>query len=174
LQVLFGDREATVVDVSDRRIDAVVPVGLRAGVNTVRILQPVDAGPDRSPGHHLGAESNAAVFMLAPSIFFPPAPPGADPLPVARGGTLAVHVDPPVEPRQQVFLLLGARALRRSAAVGEPVTTADLDFVIPGEVAPGRHLVRLRVDGAESALVVDDDRTSATFNRYVAPEVEVT
>jgi hypothetical protein len=53
-----------------------------------------------------------------------------------------------------------------------PVGT--LDFPVAETFPPGSYLLRLRVDGAESQLQVDEDPTSPTFNQYIGPTVTVT
>jgi hypothetical protein len=47
-------------------------------------------------------------------------------------------------------------------------------FRIPADFPTGSHLLRVQVDGAESALEVDEIVGSATFGQYVGPKIQVT
>jgi hypothetical protein len=55
----------------------------------------------------------------------------------------------------------------------EPEATTDISFPVP-DMEPRTYLVRVQIDGAESALEVDDDEDSETFGRYIGPTAEVT
>lgn len=48
--------------------------------------------------------------------------------------------------------------------------TVVIDVSIDG-VKPGKYLVRIQVEGAESPLVVDIDKNSPTYNQYIGPSV---
>jgi hypothetical protein len=41
------------------------------------------------------------------------------------------------------------------------------------DLANGKYLFRLRISGAESSLISDDDPQSQTYGKYVGPTVEV-
>jgi hypothetical protein len=96
--------------------------------------------------------SNRMALAIGPRI--------TTPLPItvtrdSRGAaTIALTCSPAILPGQRASLLIGALEVLR-----EPVseTSASLLFVIEGAAA-GEHLVRLRVDGIETALV--DRRTN--------------
>jgi hypothetical protein len=163
VRVLFGDvASPALLMVSEERIDATVPDGLRAGVNTVRVDQPIDVSAGGPPDLRRGVDSNAVAFMLAPRM--------VDPVPASavRGSVLALTVDPLVERRQRAELLLGSTAIAREAPEGEAEATATLRFEIPAAFAVAPHLLRIRVDGAESPLDVDGE------GRYAGPQLTVT
>lgn len=71
-QVAFGDSAVVTVpvaptdQVSDRQIEVPLPAGLRAGVNTVQVLHPLDLETPTEP--HRGVDSNVAAFILQPNI----------------------------------------------------------------------------------------------------------
>jgi len=99
------------------------------------------------PGETDPRTSNQLALVIGPQITT------ALPISVARdvGGAATIILDcqPQVRPGQRVSLILGAREV-----VAQPFTvaTGTLTFVVA--LAPvGDHLVRLRVDGIESALV---------------------
>jgi len=56
----------------------------------------------------------------------------------------------------------------------EPNPVKTLSAKILPDFPAGKFFLRLRVDGAESALIVDDDKNSQTFGMFIGPTVEVT
>jgi hypothetical protein len=162
----FGATLAAPPQVADRRIDVVLPAGLRAGVNTVQVVHELSLGTPATP--HRGFESNVAAFVLAPRITT------ATPVSVARGQSLTLGFAPPVDRDQQVSILLGDREIAVPAREPDSAPVATLAFPVPATFPLGGHLLRLRVDGAESQLQVDENPSSPTFNQYVGPTVTVT
>jgi len=161
VQVLFGDLPSPRLPlVTDPRIDAVLPAGLRSGVNTARVDQPIDVKPGPEVDLRRGTDSNAVAFMLAPRI-------ASHPVSVARGSRLTLTVEPAVGRGQRVDLLLGTTSLRWHPPDGTWETTATLGFEIPAGFPAGDHLLRIRVDRAESALDADSE------GRYVGPLLTV-
>jgi Pvc16 N-terminal domain len=170
VRVRFGAASSDPETVSDRRIEVVLPVSLRAGINTVQVVHPLDLGTPVEP--HEGFESNVAVFVLRPTIV---ASVSNVSVSTINGVTVAsadvqVNVTPPVGKAQRVALLLNEfdppadrapRAYRFEAPPrdlpGAPETTAVFSFAVEG-VAPATYLVRVRVDAAESALETDANR----------------
>lgn len=170
LRVLINgsDVSAAVVERngSELRVDlaAAVPSALRAGVCGVQVVQPVDLGSP--PIAHEGYTSNIAPFLLVPEI---------DPVP--DGTTLEVTCTPPIGLAQRVRLLLNQlnaapgvepRAYSFAVPTGNgieaPATATNTVRVAVANVAAGEYLVRLEVDGAQSAL-----RMNA--GRYAGPTV---
>jgi len=164
---------------TDTRLDVTLPAGLKAGVNTVRVVQERMLGtpPVAHPG--AGFESNVAAFVLAPGFTAPP------PSPVAAGATLTVAVTPPVFREQRAVALLvemqpanPQRTISIPAVprpvVDPPVTVSSLDFPIPVDLQPGDFLMRVQIDGADSFLEVDTNQASPTFNQFIGPKVTIT
>jgi hypothetical protein len=164
--VRFGATLAAPSEVADWRIDAVLPAALRAGVNTVQVVHELSLGTPATP--HRGFASNVAAFVLAPRITT------AAPISVARGDDLTLDFTPPVDRDQQVSILLGDREIAVPAREPDSAPVGTLDFPVAETFPPGSYLLRLRVDGAESQLQVDEDPTSPTFNQYIGPTVTVT
>jgi len=126
------------------RVVAPLPAGLLAGPNTVRLLQPVAMG--EPPVDHTSFESNTAAFVLRPVI---------QPVPITvGGGQVTVKVAPGVGRRQVVTLLLDSLAGAPSYSVAADARTVDLTDTVVFTTTPaaGTYLVRVRVDGAETAL----------------------
>ena len=161
-KVAFGTTLVDPASVSDNQIKVNAPVTLFAGVNTVKVVHPLDLGTSVEP--HGGFTSNVAAFILAPEIKTPP------PITASRGGTLTLAVDPPVGRAQRVALLVGDRTITiPSRPIGGPATTASLDFPIPADFPTGTFLLRVQVDGADSPL-----GTNAVTGAYDKPTVTIT
>jgi hypothetical protein len=120
------------------------------------------------PVPHGGSESNVFAFVVAPRIIGP-----APPLATVRGKTLTLTVDPPVGRSQPVSLLVGDRELAALPRPPAPDPAPKVVFAFPTDFPIGSHLLRVRVDGADSALEVDPNPTSPTFNTYIGPVLEV-
>ena len=55
-----------------------------------------------------------------------------------------------------------------------PLTSTNSMIEIPiNNVKAGEYLVRIRIDGAESKLGVDDDPDSLTYNWYNSPRLVI-
>ena len=153
-----------------------LPAGLYAGVKGVQIVHRLKMGDPEAD--HRGFESNAAAFVLRPTITNAPIIPGTDVLGLVsstevingvsvplRLGRLRVSFEPRVGRTQRVVLLLNefsppvgvrphAHTFTAPAGNGVPdgdVDTADVEIPFARVVA-GTYLVRVQVDGAESVL----------------------
>jgi Pvc16 N-terminal domain len=155
-----------------------LPAGLRPGVNTVQLTQFAASPSSGSAPPRPIAQSNAAAFVLRPTI-----------VSLALGppsGQLTVGVQPAVGPQQQVLLLLNQMGSAAPQAFVVPAAdrtapTETLAFDVSGiptgsippelfggqggSIPPGAYLARVRVDGAESLLTVDSS------GRYNGPIV---
>lgn len=161
---------------TDDRLTATLPNDLRAGVNTVSVVQRVMMGA--TP--HEGFESNAAAFILRPklnpaNILFK-----NDGAPPDRRVVVS-SVAPTVGLRQEVALLLSETnaapgASPRGFVLKARPRAAEADPLVFGaaSVPAADYLVRLRVDGAESLLSVDTNPANATFNQFIAPALTIT
>lgn len=143
---------------TSQQLQVTLPATLTAGVNTVSVVQSIDFG---SNSVRPGPQSNTLAFMLIPTLTNVPAT-------VALGATLTLGVSPPVGFDQDVVVLLDDDALPvppRPAPPGHPATTSSISVTVAG-VKSGNKLVRIRVDGAESAL-------SPAQGPYTQPTVNV-
>jgi hypothetical protein len=142
-------------DVTPDRVTVTLPGTLRAGIHALAVTQAVDFDGRDVPLY----ESNVASLVLIPEITVPSTP-------VAAGANLAVGVAPPVERRQDAAVLVGDTSIPVAPRTTDtPLST--LSVKLPAAVTAGQHLVRVRVDGAESALTV-------TAGAYSGPKVTVT
>jgi hypothetical protein len=170
-----------------QRLVVPLPAGVRAGINTLQVVQPLALG--EPPAAHRGFESNVAALIVRPIVATRSANGGEEPdITVAttpatgdapRSGTITVGLRPDVGKQQRVALLLNeldppddhaARALTFEAPTRDlpdaPDVTGTISFPVR-DLPAGEYLLRVRVDGAESELEVDDD------GRFVAPVAEV-
>ena len=161
-KVAFGSTLADPTSVSDDQIVVNAPPGLFAGVNTLKVVHPLDLGTAVEP--HGGFDSNVVAFILAPEIKTP------SPITAKRGTTLTLAIDPPVGRSQRVALLAGDRTITIAPRpVSGPDTTTNLEFPIPSDFPTGTFLLRAQVDGAESPLGVDP-----VTKEYDKPKVNIT
>ncbi len=95
-----------------------------------------------------GSSSEPRAFVVRPKIVVPPQP-------VRVGDSLTLRVAPAISAGQRVELVVDALPSGGPSRVVElppqPNGTADLSVPLPA-LAAGRHLLRVRVDGAESLL----------------------
>jgi hypothetical protein len=170
--------EANLVEVSDTQIVFSLPTRLQAGMKNVQV---VHRAPTDTPGAPpWRAESNAETFELRPHItsvsFANIEGSGDEP----RSGDLIVRLRPEVGKAQRVTLLLDERFAPETrppryysfdapprTQPSAPETSGSLTIPVSG-LLPGRYLVRVRVDGAESLL-----RYSTTTGRYDSPQVRI-
>ncbi len=183
-RVRIGGSEQTLdpQNISNEEINLPVPSGLRAGVQSVQLVQPMEMGVP--PVAHAGFESNAAPFILHPTIKVAV----SDAIGKTKDGTklfsatITVKFTPKVGRTQRVMLLLNeisespAEDPRPSYSFPAPkdngITapeasdTAAIAFPVTG-VARGAYLVRVQVDGAQSQPLSD------AKGGYVGPKVTI-
>jgi hypothetical protein len=172
-------------DISDAQVSFALPAGLTAGIHEVMINHPMLMGSP--PAQHQGIISNAASFVLCPTITNPLHNPVTISNLVDNGSgilsaLLTLTLNPNVDPTQNLLLLLN------QYFPGDAGTTPPLSYSFPASpieptsppgpvagiqaqisgVAAGTYLVRVQVDGAESPLYAD------TNGKYYAPAVTLT
>ncbi len=162
----FGAALATPATVAADKITVALPATLQPGVRTVQVIHDFDFGTSSEP--HRGFESNVAPFILQPTITT------AMPVTVAHGGTVTLDFAPPVGREQSIALLLNSDTNNYVIPLPtrpptDPPTGTSFDFKIPASIAVGDYFVRVRVDGAESALEVDTNTLE-----YKGPKVKIT
>ncbi|WP_192582257.1 DUF4255 domain-containing protein [Streptomyces triticiradicis] len=153
--------------VRDDQVVLAVPGELEPGVYALQLLHGLDLG--EPPGPHRGIESNAQTFARRPGI--------TGPVGVAErteddglvGAWLALGLDMPVRDDQRVLLLLDEVAPPADRAASSHQFRAP--FPLSGRpdphtvrirvtgVRPVTYLVRIQVDGVQSALERSGDGT---------------
>jgi len=93
---------------------------------------------------------------------------------------ITVQFDPAAGPRQDVSLLLtelnppAGHDARQFSIKAPAHATAAATLVFPAAGIPAAtYLVRLKVDGATSALTVETNSASPAFNHFIGPVVVI-
>lgn len=152
VRVQVGSVLVTPSSLSDREIQIAVPSNSQAGIITVQVVHLLDLGES---GLRRGFESNILPFVLRPRIVSVELP---DDMAAGRA-EVRLTVDPPIAPSQRVTLLLNQQNSENPAAYSALLDKRETDqrqivFPLIG-IKPGRYLVRIQVDGAESQPEVD-------------------
>lgn len=165
--VLIGGFEARIRAAGSGSLLVDLPSGLTAGVVTVVAVRDVEMG--QPPRPHRLYESNPASFVLRPRIVEPPVYEPAT-------SRIVVRVAPEVREGQSPALLLNRVDSPRPEGYtlsAEPGAAGDRLRFPAARLEAGTYLARVRVDGASSALEVDHDPESPTYEQYVGPKVAV-
>jgi hypothetical protein len=123
--------------ISAGRIEVTIPddSALQPGAQTVQILSDVDMGEPSTP--HIGLRSNLAVFMLVPYVKT-----------VAHPGGLILTGSRLYGEDMECMALVDEKIVE-----SDDFTTKNSDeiaFTLPSGLGSGKHLVRVRVNGAEN------------------------
>ena len=153
-----------VATAEDTQIKLSLPINLAAGPHSLLVRQGVDVGASDGPRWTLS--SNLAAFVAHPVITQTAGNfdiaitnvQGAGNAP--RSATITVHVTPDLGTNQTATLELLNPQQVAYTFLAAPRSTAggDLSFHVVG-VTAGEYLFRVRVDGAESPLTLDAQRT---------------
>lgn len=165
--------------IQGRQIEVTLPSGLRAGVNTVKVVHAFEMNSLTGP--HRAFESNTAAFVLRPELKAAPAISGVTGT-TTKKGKITLKFKPDVGKLQNVVLLLNQlnppagkapKAYQFEAPPGNGITnpniteTDNITFAFSG-VATGKYLVRARIDGAETKL-----ETDPITGEYDSPNVTI-
>ncbi len=172
VKVLFSSISATPEKdkIKNDEIILTLPAGLRAGINTVKVVHELNFKTPNEP--HKGFESNIGIFILRPVISNLAAENVTSSIvngTVYKSGNLKINFTPKVRKDQKVVLILnqlnplpGKPPLTYSfnAPVNNGITGPNIcetfTIKIPFEkVVEGKYLVRVTVEGAESKLSFD-------------------
>jgi hypothetical protein len=168
--VLIDGIPAPIQSISSTELKVGMPVGppqLTAGVKGVQVVQGVTFGQGQPV--HPGLESNVVAFTLVPKITTP------TPVSVQHGHNLSVNFIPAVTQEQEVEFLIGnaTMPIAQRPPGSPPVST--LSVLVPSTFPLGDSLLRLRVDGAESMLQIEQNPADVTwYLKYYLPRVKVT
>jgi hypothetical protein len=172
-----ADVPAGFVSVADDRITVqlagtlprpVAGLALTVGPHRVRVEQRVPMGRLRPPTTRTVYESDLGAFVLQSSLgmVIATAPgPGA--------AALAFAVDPPLTANDKAVLLLIARIDGSTSQFRITSTGGQLQVPVSGLTA-GDYLVRVSVNGIESALTRDQNPASPTFGLWNGPQATLT
>jgi hypothetical protein len=154
--IILNGQEYNPATVTDSEITLPVPSGALAGVQSLQVLQPIPMGTPAVP--HRGVESNAAPFVLRPSIVGATAAPNANSTIQAKITDVTLTLTPDVGAGQRALLILNSMPGNPAAGfVSVPITApaAGNQITIPIHGVPtGTWLVRVQIAGAESPLAI--------------------
>jgi hypothetical protein len=144
-------------DIANTQINVKLPTDLQAGVQSALVIQKVLMG--KPPVPHVGFASNAAPFVLHPTITQFQAHNTQTDANGLVSGNLSVTVNPLIGTKQQVSVLLINPDPNNPAAysfLAAPLTAASNTVAVSiSGVKAAQYLVRTLVDGAESVLEND-------------------
>jgi hypothetical protein len=156
------------------------PQALQVGLQSLQVLHPPAAGslPAGSPRYGLGVESNAAPFILRPTVELVSVSLADSDDDDDCTGEVTAQLNLPIGPQQRIVMFLNELSVETPMSYVFDKGVADLgdgnQVTIPfKKIKPGDYLVRIQVDGAESQLVVDDAPSSPTHNQFIGPRVTV-
>jgi hypothetical protein len=150
---------------------------LRAGIQGMSVLHPIMMGDPKV--EHYGFESNIKPMALCPTI----AGKSID----GTAKTMTLTINPPVGKTQKVLALLNEfgfipspdRKIPYAYSIKAPdnngitsdseTETNSITFSL-AHVEPGDYLLRVQIDGAESALKLNSDLSDP---KYISPQVNV-
>jgi hypothetical protein len=170
--------------VSDNKITLTIPSGVTPGIKAVQVIQSLKMGLEEKQAAHKIFKSNVAVFVLAPKItkingvnINSP-----NPTSVSKNEKLTLTFVPSMVQSQKASFMIGDYEIQLPKQVSQvPFNTLSASYADNPALAkaindnPGKtHLLRIKVDEAESLLTVDADKTSATFGQFVCPAITVT
>jgi hypothetical protein len=141
------------------RLELNLDPALAAGWKVLEVVHLVDfAAAGEAPRERVAAVSPAVAFVLRPSLEL-----SASGVEVTDSGRqrIRLSVVPAVVPGQRLALLLNQKGGGPSYALEEVSVDGSLVVFTFDPIAPGSYLVRLRVDGADSLLGLDDGEFSS-------------
>ena len=144
----------------------------QAGMQTVQVCHTPVQKQHKTP-----VTSNALPFVLRPAIISTAVGEveGIDDDP--RNGTLEIITNVSVGAQQRVVLTFNEWAVESPATYlfEVPPRQKDSENLVISfqDVKPGKYLVRLQIDGADSLLEIDNDPSSKTFNWFSSPRVTI-
>jgi hypothetical protein len=164
IAVQIGGRDGAQLQVrSANELQVRLPAGTSAGLLPVRALQSIPMGDPETDRPVF--ESNTVAVVVRPVVSVTGSNVTNDP-----AATATATITPTIEPGQDASLLLTRRPPNTPASIERPIDT-DAATAVVGilreSLEPGDYFVRVRVDGAESALILNAD------GRPVGPLVTV-
>lgn len=179
-RVRVGQTEIVPLELDDNRIKICLshppfPIGsLRSGINSLQVIHETLMGEPPVP--HRSFESNAAAFVLRPTIISVNVSKSRA-MEGSLSGELTLQVRPHIGKKQRAILFLNEISERPGASyvLNAKNRISDVDAIIFafGGVWPGSYALRIQVDGAQSPLFLDEDPASSSRGLYVRPKVVI-
>jgi hypothetical protein len=175
-------------DNQNNKLIVKIPQNLSAGIKQLQVINLIVVEEENSKPQTAPVEkdnwnvSNVAAFVLAPRII--------DPSLVTtkrRGELLTIKIEPGVQEHQKVVVFIAEREFKINLPPPVPPELYprkalppiqipfDLPITDPTAPDPSLHdpyIIRVRVDGADSFIRLDNIQNSPTFGKYL-PSVKV-
>ena len=176
VEVHVGDLVITPISVQDREImfslENMSLPQIQAGVQSLQVIHRL---PSTSPMITNSVSSNVMPFVLCPTIINVTVNSVEETEDDLRSAIATLQLDVLVHQKQKVILALNEWTIDNPIVYMfecPPITSSSSTVEIPiADVKAGEYLVRIRIDGAESKLGIDDDPDSPTYNWYNSPKV---
>ena len=178
VEVHVGDLVITPTSVQDREITfSLADMGLpqiQAGVQSLQVIHRINS---TSPLITNEIASNVMPFVLCPTIINATVTQLEAIEEDLRSAVVVVQLDVLVREKQKVVLALNewtadSPSIYLFDRPPLPYTSSTIEIPI-ANIKAGEYLVRMRIDGAESKLGVDDDPDSPTYNWYNSPKITI-
>lgn len=178
VEVHIDDLVIIPTEVKDREIifslDSLSLPMIQAGVQSLQVIHRIAS---TSPLITNAIASNVVPFVLCPTIVSI----AVQNLEIIednmRSAVVVVQLDVLVREKQKVVLALNEWTIDSPIVYmfdRPPLPSANSTIEIPiTNIKAGEYLVRIRIDGAESKLGVDDDPDSLTYNWYNSPKITI-
>ncbi len=178
VEIQIGDLVIKPTSVQDREIVfqlAAMPLPtIQAGVQSLQVVHRIAS---TSPLMTNAIASNVVAFVLCPTIINLSVREQEEVEDNLRSAVVVVQLDVMVREKQKVVLALNEWTVGSPTVYmfdRPPLPYANSTIEIPiKNVKAGEYLVRIRIDGAESKLGVDDDPDSPTYNWYNSPKITI-
>lgn len=179
VEIHVGDLVISPTSVQDREIvfsleDMALPQ-IQAGVQSLQVIHRIAS---TSPLITNAIASNVMPFVLCPTIVNVSVNQLEEIEDNLRSAVIVVQLDVLVREKQKVVLALNEWTSDNPSIYlfdrpPLPSTISTIEIPITN-IKAGEYLVRMRIDGAESKLGVDDDPDSPTYNWYNSPKIVIT
>jgi len=178
VEILIDDLSITPISVEDREItfslaDTSLPQ-IQAGVQSLQVVHRLSG---TSPLITNKITSNVMPFVLCPTILNVSVTQIEEIEDDQRTAIVVVELDLLVRERQKVVLAMNEWTVDNPSVYmfdRPPLPSTSSTIEIPiANIKAGEYLVRIRIDGAESKLGVDDDPDSPTYNWYNSPVITI-
>ncbi|MFM7603455.1 MAG: DUF4255 domain-containing protein [Pseudanabaena sp.] len=178
VEIHIGDLVISPTSVQDREIifslENMALPQIQAGVQSLQVIHRIGS---TSPLITNAISSNVMPFVLCPTIVNISVNQLEEIEDNLRSAVVMVQLDVLVRERQKVVLALNEWTSDSPSVYlfdrpPLPSDVSNIEFPVTN-IKAGEYLVRIRIDGAESKLGVDDDPDSPTYNWYDSPRVTI-
>jgi hypothetical protein len=178
VEIHIGDLVIMPMEVKEREItfslrNTPFPM-LQAGVQSLQVVHRLES---TSPLMTNAITSNVLPFVLCPSILNLSVRNIEEVEDHLRSAVVVVQLDVLVREKQKVVIALNEWTIESPSIYmfdRPPLSSASSTIEIPiTNVKAGEYIVRIRIDGAESKLGVDDNPDSPTYNWYNSPKIAI-